>query len=778
MRKNRKFMCGALTILALCAHSSLTQAEDCVGTLPGTDCSLDENTTAPLTIGAGETLTIDGNISLNHTIDGNLSDGDGTIQTIGGGVSIQQNAAIGSTTPINNIIINDGDSWTASANIITNNGGNDIDLGATNGGEVLNLNTGLTITGEIDGHATDIVNVGSDGLGGTFNVNGEMQTVTLNVTSGELNANAAFGNNTVLNAINIADGATFNVNSNVTSGGALDLDGDVAISSTSTLLTDTYTADADSGNIDFGLSSSSGSTVIGRFNVTNGGPVDLSNDTATFTIETGSQVIEAQTITNVILGNGGATNAPTVNDTSFLYNYSFQTTGDNLDLVIDRQDLATATTSKNNETSARLLFETLSTSENADVQAVQNRLSSASTEADFNSILESTQPTVDGSAGIAARITSRNTANIIRERLQNIRYERSNPAPLTRQAKPQAEPLPRWEQRAALSHEDKLAERRQRYLEARNRNLAKSRKTSGQDPYDYSQKTSYDPEREAEKGPAIWAQTFVHEGTQDAYDNINGYDVSGMGLSVGMDTADLHDNAIFGLSFTFADHTADSDNANQTETDTSTYQASFYGSYEFDSGYYLDGIIAYSMNDIESSRRNVGGGTGTANSEYDSDHYRLDAEIGKLIELDNNILIQPSFFAMYRHTEFEDYTEEGAGDIGLIVDPESQDAMLFGPSIKIATIRALGDGKSLIPSLGLRYGYDVIQDQGSYGAIFIGEEEEAIKLEGSEAPAHHVDLNLGIKLLARQWNLNANYEYNYQEDLSGHSGSLQASYKF
>ena len=104
---------GLLTlILPVPAH-----AEDCTGPLPFANCTLDENTTAPLGIDLGITLTISagglapGELNINHTIDGNTVVGKGDIVTVGNGGTIIQNADVGGTNSIIGLDIGAGDSW-------------------------------------------------------------------------------------------------------------------------------------------------------------------------------------------------------------------------------------------------------------------------------------------------------------------------------------------------------------------------------------------------------------------------------------------------------------------------------------------------------------------------------------------------------------------------------------------------------------------------------------------------------------------------------------------
>jgi hypothetical protein len=139
MTINIKKIClniGSATLLLL-SGSPYAYAEDCSGLLPGANCTLDENTITALTIDNGIVLTVGASVTIGHTVDGSIANGDGSIITSGAGNIVIQNADIGSLFAIDMLSINDDNTWTTSSGIRTNNDGSDIDLGAADGGELI-----------------------------------------------------------------------------------------------------------------------------------------------------------------------------------------------------------------------------------------------------------------------------------------------------------------------------------------------------------------------------------------------------------------------------------------------------------------------------------------------------------------------------------------------------------------------------------------------------------------------------------------------------------------
>lgn len=791
------------------AYSASAWAEDCTGTLPGANCTIDEDTTAPLTIDNGIVLTTGANISINHTIDGSTAAGDGTVQTNSGGVTVIQNEAIGSNTTIDNLVIGDGDTWTTFAPILTNNDGADIDLGAGDGGETLNFNNGSSFTGVIDGNNGDNVNFGADGLGGTIEANGAIQSVTVNVISGTTNINQPVGNVTPIGGLNIADGATLNTSRSITSSGALDLDGTLSLDSNDAITADTYVTDADGGSFQMGISRNSGTTAIGSVNIQNGGPVDFSNDTVSFNIEAGSETLVNETLTATFIGNGGATTAPVIIDNNFLYDFSFTPSGSNLDLNVSRLSFEQATDSSNNLNSADMILTQMDGQADPNIQAIQNNLLNASSGEQFNALLESTQPPTDGSSAISARLVHERTSRLIHDRMSTFRTKFpsvrsvSSPAPQKRRTittssryqQPAAQPR-KFVRLTAIepaaggdtyetasntystpsvvpNRTRELAERRRRYLEARNRNTESN-------AYNYEEVQYYKDEG-GDTGVQIWTQAFTTTAEQGARDGLSSYDVDGSGITFGVDTGDIHEKLTLGAALTYADTDINSSDLNNTNSEVQTYQASIYSAYHFDSDYYFNGIFSYAMSDISGRRSNIGGTSLVGDSQYDAEQIALSGAFGKNIMVDDDLLVQPSIQADYTFMEFEQYREDGADGAGLSVRQSSLNALTIGPYLKVVSKQDFGDEVKVMPEGGIGYSYDVIQDEvnavSSFQALGVDGPPE-FATNGFDPQAHNLDLDLAVNFEYHKWSGKLGYNFDYQEDLTGHTGSVNVNYHF
>ncbi|HCQ71111.1 MAG: hypothetical protein CL570_03780 [Alphaproteobacteria bacterium] len=818
MFKNKLLTGVSLALLSIAAPS-IAWAEDCtgqtsIGPLGGGDCTIDEDTTGALLIEDTGTLTIDtsANVTINHTIDSTTNISFGTITTNGDGFETIQNAAIGGTNPLDVINISGTDTWTANANITTDNNGGDINLADGLAGGTLNLNNGLTYTGEIDADTTDTVNIGADLAGTTITGVGAIQGATVNLLSGTFVAQTQLGSIVPITALNIADGTTMDLQGGAAISGALDLDGTVYIGSTGTVTADTYTGnDGDAANIRVGISQAGASVITGGIQIASGGPVDYSGDTLSFLIELGSEVIGdgTTTVTDFFVGNGGATLMPTVVDDSFLYDFSVAQDGsNNLDLTITRQDLGQATTTATNLLSAQVLLDELDVIDDATIEAIQFNLANASSSEEFNELLESTQPSLDQASFSVASFISDSTRTMMQQRMHRQRHERKiataaalapkeavvqdAAATLNRMAPaagdatttiPGYYPIVKQDGKYVVPNKTReLALRRYKALKTPTKRDDRALKRQNSI---YTARTlSYDNKNYPyeDRPMEVWGEVFVGNGKQGRRDGIDGYKYNVAATTFGVDTSSFDRDTILGGFFTFADSEMDAGNANLTNMHMETYQLGFYGSHMLNSDHFIDGIVSIALNDLTSNRFNVGGSNYTAIGEYDGEFITIGGEYGKYWSGPYDLLLTPAFGFNYTRMDFEDYREKGAHGANLVVDSDATQRLWLGPSITASTHRAFENGVSFIPEANLSYSYNVIHDKATARAYYqaIDNDEDLtpnpVRYNGFDTQDHFVNFGFGANFATDKWNLLTHYNYQWKQDFDGHTASLKLNY--
>lgn len=714
-------------------------AEDCTGPLPGVDCTIDENTTAPLTIDNGVTLTVGGSISIDHAIDGSAAIGDGDISTTGIGNNITQNADIGGTTPIDSLSIRDDNTWTTNSAINTNNDGTDIDLGAADGGETLNFISGSSYVGEIDGNATDVVDFGSDGNGGTFTTGGQIEAVTVNLTSGTLNVNNNLGGGIALNSLSINNNAILNSNANITVGGALDVDGQVSIDAGNSLSADTYVVDGDDATFIIGVENNAGTNQTGRLNITNGGPLDLSSDNIIVTIDPTSQPLQTGTVANIVVGNGGATIGPnSFSDTSYLYDFNLQNNGDNLDLEISVNDLDAITTTSNNAAIATAILQDMADSEAASINAVQAALGNDSTESTFNERLESLAPSLDAGYAQVSRAHISQVEQAIHHRAVTSRYN-------------------------AGKFKNRIGNNAVLSSGSQNLITGKIDRKKHQVP--------------TEKYGNLWAKAYIQNSSKSKVGGIDGFGADATGVIIGADKRDRDNNMIFGAALVVGTATIDSDNANKTKNSADSFGFSIYTSKNLKKDTLLSGSFSYLYNDHNNTRYAVGGLSGSdASAEFTSQHIALTSSLSKQYLRENGLHIRPNMNVAYNFISAEQYREVGADALSLNVDYEGLHTLSMGAGVEAGKLFKTDEGLIVYPTVHLAYQYDIL-DTRVKSVTGLG--SSVFSVEGEDPSRHNIDAGVDVVVTNNEkWQLDAGYNLSLDEDTSNHTFGMKMAYGF
>lgn len=286
------------------------------------------------------------------------------------------------------------------------------------------------------------------------------------------------------------------------------------------------------------------------------------------------------------------------------------------------------------------------------------------------------------------------------------------------------------------------------------------------------------------QGLQIWTQAFGQYAEQEERDGVKGYDSETVGAAFGADTNQIHDNLRLGLAMSYAYTDVESDNANRTEAEVNSYQATVYGEYTLPDQTFVNANLSYAYNDIDQTRYNVGVGNDTAQADFDSQQFGLDLSIGRDLNVtypdtNQSFIVTPKLNANYLHISVDDYTETGAGGLSLQnVDTEEFQVLDLGVSVDAVWDVALDDGSLLQPSAHAGYSYGVMNDSVESTASFTGG-GPAFKTQGFEPDEHTFNVGAGLTYQAtNNWEIRAQYDFEFKDDYQAHAGLVRAKYSF
>jgi outer membrane autotransporter protein len=276
----------------------------------------------------------------------------------------------------------------------------------------------------------------------------------------------------------------------------------------------------------------------------------------------------------------------------------------------------------------------------------------------------------------------------------------------------------------------------------------------------------------------VWLQSFGQTASEGERNGIAGYRAATGGIAMGGDTSELLSDAVVGLAFSYGNSIVRSDDANLTRTDINSYQLTAYGSYDLGDQYFTRAMAAYAYNNADTSRRGVGGVSGlNADGNFNANQYNARAEAGRDFFF-GNTMVTPTLLTDYTLYDANDYTETGAGGADLHVQQKNLQSLDVGIGVTVQQTFTLDNGSRLIPQINAGYRYDLIGDAVESTSNFTAGGAD-IASAGASPARGMVNIGAGLKYaVADDWDMKANYTYEYKSSYHDNSALLQATWKF
>ncbi len=260
-----------------------------------------------------------------------------------------------------------------------------------------------------------------------------------------------------------------------------------------------------------------------------------------------------------------------------------------------------------------------------------------------------------------------------------------------------------------------------------------------------------------------------------------GYQADTIGLTAGIDTDRLVDNATLGVSFSYGQTKADADNVNATHSDIDSYQLQLYGDYNLPRQTFIEGALGYGYNTIDRTRFNVGGVAGAqAKADYNSAQYVAALAVGQNwtpLPKQSPLTITPKIGVRYTHLATDDFHETGAGGLNLNGSTQDKDALEFTIGTQIAYPLAVTGG-TLSPSVHAGYTYDAIGDSIQTASNFTGG-GASFNTQGTDPARSTFNLGAGLSFYSHDgFDLSAQYDAQIKQNYTAHAGFVRMAWAF
>ncbi len=279
------------------------------------------------------------------------------------------------------------------------------------------------------------------------------------------------------------------------------------------------------------------------------------------------------------------------------------------------------------------------------------------------------------------------------------------------------------------------------------------------------------------QGFEAWGRGFGEYLRQDPRGLSNGYRATVWGTAIGGDIPAFNNRVRMGLSGGYAQSGINSKD-NSGKTDIDSYQGTLYAGYiDAENPYYLNGAFSFAYNKYDSLRHiAVGTIMRTANSDYDGQQYSVLFDGGYTFK-SGEFGITPIASLQYERLHLEGYTEKNAGAFNLHVNSQNYDMLQSGLGMKLERPFKTETG-TIIPEIHAKWLYDFIGDRQETTSTFSGG-GGSFATNGFDPAQNSLNAGAKMTLIANNnWVLETNYDFEYKEDFTAHTGWADLRYKF
>lgn len=271
----------------------------------------------------------------------------------------------------------------------------------------------------------------------------------------------------------------------------------------------------------------------------------------------------------------------------------------------------------------------------------------------------------------------------------------------------------------------------------------------------------------------FWFKPFGSWADQDDRSGTSGYSAKTYGIVFGAD-GELSDVNHVGVAFSYARSDVDGNSrAADQNADIKSYQGIVYGSYILSPATDISYQFDIGRHDNE-GRRGIAG-VGTARADYGSWSIHAGAGLAHTISLNEKTNFIPSIRADYSWIYDESYTEKGAGAIGLNVNNNKTEELIFAVDGKL--VHAVTEKATVTANLGV--GYDVINERASLTSAFAGAPGLAFTTKGIDPSPWLARGGLGVTMNSTETvELSARYDFEVREDFDNQTASVKVRWAF
>ncbi len=270
----------------------------------------------------------------------------------------------------------------------------------------------------------------------------------------------------------------------------------------------------------------------------------------------------------------------------------------------------------------------------------------------------------------------------------------------------------------------------------------------------------------------FWLRPFASRGDQDDRNSVYGYNADSYGLILGLDLAATPSDRI-GVALGYANSDIDGSRGLH-HADVDSYQLGLYGRHTLAAGAELSYQADYGRHTTD-GKRQIRFMDREAKSDYDSTSLHLGAALAKTLRISDATQITPSVRVDYTRIDDDGYTEKGAGALNLTVNDSRSEELLL--SVAAELDHPLSDNTRFTANVGVSY--DAINEQASLNSALAGAPGAVFKTEGLDPPPWSANIGVGVvSRVDETLELAARYDLSARKDFDNQTLSATLRWRF
>lgn len=266
------------------------------------------------------------------------------------------------------------------------------------------------------------------------------------------------------------------------------------------------------------------------------------------------------------------------------------------------------------------------------------------------------------------------------------------------------------------------------------------------------------------KRGAMWVQGLFNKSKLDDTSKAKGFDADSSGIAFGAEKFVTDDTKV-GIGYAYTNTDID---GFMRDTDVDTHTAILYGEYK-PSNWYVNGIATYGWSDYEEKKSVAGVGV---KADYDVETFGLQAMTGYDMNI-NGLGITPEVGLRYVHIKQDAYKDSADQR----VSANDSDILTGVIGAKVSKNFELSNGMNIKPEARIAATYDLMNDD--VNSVVTLANGSAYTVNGEALDRFGMEFGAGVTAEVNDnVELSLGYEGKFREDYQGHTGLINAKYKF